>query len=390
MKQVLNDIRVLDLTQGLAGTFCAMNLGDCGAEVIKVELPGGDPDRSRGPMKNGVSAFFAGANRNKKSLCLDYTRDEGRVRLLQLAAQCDVVVTSGSGVLDYRTAREANPGVIYASVTGFGENGPLKDRLADDLVVTAMSGMIDRTGRRGEAPMMPGVDFGCTYGGVALLSGIVMALYHKLCTGEGTRLEVSLLDCVFYMLELFVMNYSLDGKIAPKNGNQDSEVAPLGTFAAQDGYAAIAISSEGQWKKFCALMGADHLAEDSRFADNASRLKNLEALIPEIGKITGQWKKDELAAQMGANKLAAGPLKSVAEVIHDPQVRATEMIVDGTDPVFGELYRVGNPIKMSKTPMEVTAAPAPALGQHTRELLTRLGLPENEVDGLKRQGIIGN
>ena len=163
-----------------------------------------------------------------------------------------VVVTNGADVLDYETAKGLNPGVIYASITGFGEQGPLKDHQADDLIITAMSGMMDRTGRRSEPPMMPGVDFGGSYSGVALLSGIVMALFNKLTTGEGAKIEVSVLDCIFYMLELFVMNYSIDGKIVPKNGNQDTEVAPLGTFAAQDGYAAIAISSEGQWKKFCA------------------------------------------------------------------------------------------------------------------------------------------
>ena len=388
MEHVLSEIKVLDLTASLPGAFCTMNLGDCGAQVVKVELPGGDPNRTRGPLKNGASAFFAGLNRNKKSLCLDYTKPEGRDLLLKLVASCDVVVTDDPSVLDYGAAKAANPGVIYAAITGFGESGPLKDHLADDLILTAMSGMMDRTGRRGEPPMMPGVNFGGTYSGLALLSGIVMALFHKLTSGEGTKIEVSVLDCIFYMLELFVMNYSIDGRIVPKNGNQDTEVAPLGTFAAQDGYAAVAISSEGQWKKFCALVGADQLVDDPRFADNASRLANLEELIPEIGKITGAWKKDELVAAMGASKLAGGALKSVEEMVHDPQIRAAEMIVAGQDPVLGPLYRVGTPMKLGATPLDVTAMPAPALGQHTEEILRAVGVSGPKIAELTQTGVI--
>ena len=388
MEKVLSDIKVLDLTCGLPGAICTMNLGDCGAEVIKVELPAGDPARTRGPLKNGASALFAGLNRNKKGLCLDYNTPQGAELLHKLAATCDVVVTNGADVLDYETAKGLNPGVIYASITGFGEQGPLKDHQADDLIITAMSGMMDRTGRRSEPPMMPGVDFGGSYSSVALLSGIVMALFNKLTTGEGAKIEVSVLDCIFYMLELFVMNYSIDGKIVPKNGNQDTEVAPLGTFAAQDGYAAIAISSEGQWKKFCALVGAKQLGDDPRFADNATRLAHLDELIEEMGKITGAWKKDELVAAMGGNKLAGGALKSVSEIIDDPQIRAAEMIVDGQDPVLGSLYRVGTPMKLGGTPLDVTAMPAPGLGEHTDEILSALGLSGTEVDGLKAVGIV--
>ncbi|MCI2056808.1 MAG: CoA transferase [Oscillibacter sp.] len=380
MNAILNGIRVLDLTEGLAGAYCTMNLGDYGAEVIKIESPAGDCSRARGPMKNGFSAFFAGVNRNKKSVCIDYTTSEGRATVLKMAAKCDILVENFAPGrlaelgLDYAAVKAVNPGIIYASITGYGQTGPLKDHPVDDLVITAMSGMMDRTGRRGEDPMMPGVDFGCTYSGVAALSGIAMALYNKAVTGEGTRLEVSMLDCIFYMLELFVMDYSINGTVTPKNGNQDTEVAPLGTFSAKDGHVAIAISSEGQWKKFCGLVGAEQLADDPRFADNAARIAHLDELIVEMGKITGQWKKDELVTLLGENKLAGGALKSVAELIDDPQARATDMIVETTHPVMGDLYLVGSPMKLSKTPVNVTALPAPSLGQHTEEVLKELGL----------------
>lgn len=380
MEGILNGIRVLDLTEGLAGAYCTMNLGDYGAEVIKAELPAGDCARNRGPMKNGVSAVFAGVNRNKKSVCVDYTTADGKAQLLKMAEKCDILVESFAPGrmralgLDYETVKAVNPGIIYASLTGYGQTGPLRDHPVDDLVVTAMSGMMDRTGRRGEPPMMPGVDVGCIYSGVALLSGIAMALYSRLHTGEGTKMEVSMLDSVFYMLELFVMNYSIDGAIVPKNGNQDTEVAPLGTFAAKDGYAAVAVSSEGQWKKFCGLVGAEHLADDPRFADNAARIKNLDALVQEIGAITGQWKKDELVTLLCENKLAGGALKTISELVDDPQARATEMIVRTAHPQAGELYMVGNPMKLGETPVDITAAPAPMLGQHTEEVLKELGL----------------
>lgn len=380
MEGILNGIRVLDLTEGLAGAYCTMNLGDFGAEVIKVELPAGDRARSRGPMKQGVSAVFAGVNRNKKSVCLDYTTAEGRTALLKMAEQCDIFVeNSAPGAcaalgLGYGDVKAVNPGVIYASLTGYGTTGPLRDHPVDDLVVTAMSGLMDRTGRRGEPPMMPGVDVGCIYSGVTLLSGIAMALYHRLSSGEGAQIEVSMLDSVFYMLELFVMNYSVDGSIVPKNGNQDTEVAPLGTFAAKDGLAAIAVSSEGQWKKFCALTGADRLADDPRFADNAARIRNLEALTEELGQITGRLGKQELAALLCENKLAGGALQSVAELTENPQALATEMIVRTAHPQAGELFMVGSPMKLGLTPVDIFAAPAPALGQHTEEVLQELGV----------------
>lgn len=388
MEKVLGSIKVLDLTEGLPGAFCSMNLGDCGAQVIKVEPPEGDPGRRRGPLKDGASAFFAGFYRNKKSVCLDAARPEGRELLLKLASECDVILTNGPDLLDYETVKRINPTGIYASITGFGAGGPLAEYLVDNLILTAMSGMMDRTGSRGAPPMMPGVDFGGAYSGVALLSGVVMALFNRLNTGEGAMVELSVLDCIFYMLELFVINYSIDGAIVPKNGNQDTEVAPLGTFTAQDGYAAIAISSEGQWKKFCALVGAERLAEDPRFASNEDRLRNLDVLIPEIGAITGTWKKDELAAAMGAEKLAGGALKTVAEMVDDRQVRAAEMIVEDRDPVLGQLYRVGTPMKFGATPLDVTAAPAPMLGQHTREILGELGLSQAEMEELERSEII--
>lgn len=423
--QPLKGVRILDLTT--INPFTDTEFSDYGAEVIKVERPGsGDTIRDYAPFIDGISAYHCYTDRGKKSITLNLKADAGKEILKRLVKDADILVENfkngtmekmglgfeelsqinpalvygklssygsagsqkdyiaydiavqaQSGIMDatgYKTVKELNPAAIYASITGFGESGPLKDHLADDLILTAMSGMMDRTGRRGEPPMMPGVDFGGTYSGVALLSGIAMALFHRLNTGEGVKLEVSVLDCIFYMLELFVMNYSIDGKIAHKNGNQDTEVAPLGTFAAQDGYAAIAISSEGQWKKFCALVGAEQLAEDPRFADNAARLAHLDELIPEIGKITGAWKKDELVAAMGGNKLAGGALKSVSEIIDDAQIRAAEMIVDGEDPTMGALYRVGTPMKLGATPMDVTARPAPTLGQHTEEILQSLGM----------------
>lgn len=394
MSAILEGIRVLDLTEGLAGAYCTMNLADYGAEVIKIERTSGDPARTRGPLKNGFSAFFAGVNRNKKSVCIDYNTEEGKALLLKMATQCDVLVEGfAPGTLDkmglsYAAVKAVNPGVIYASITGFGQNGPLKDHPVDDLVELAMSGMMDRTGRRGEAPMMPGVDLGGAYGSVALMSGIAMALYNKIVSGEGTKLEVSILDCLFYMLELFVMNYSMDGKIEPKNGNQDSEVAPLGTFDAKDGFIAIAISSEGQWKKFCGLVGADALVDDPRFIDNAARIAHLDELIPEMGKITAKFNKDELVTLMGENKLAAGSLKSVKELIDDEQARATEMILDAKHPVMGDMVLVGNPMKMSKTPCNVTAAPAPQLGEHSEKVLLELGVSSDDLSKLVADGVV--
>lgn len=385
MELILDGVRVLDLTSGLAGATCAMHLGDYGAEVIKIEPPTGDPSRRRGPLKNGTSALFAMVNRNKKSVCLDVTTPTGTAALLRMAKACDIVVEdfapgvlAGQG-LGYEAVKAVNPGIIYASLTGFGQTGPLCDHPADDLVAAAMSGLMDRIGKQGEAPIMPGVNFGGTYAGAALLSGVSMALYRKLTVGVGSRIEVSVLDCIFYMLELFVMNHSIDGAVAPKNGNHDSEVAPLGTFATKDGYVAIAVSSEGQWKKFCGLMGLDGLAEDPRFAQNEVRVRNLDALIAELEKATADREKDELAALLSENKLAAGALKTVTELVDDPQVLAAEMIVKAEHPALGQFYQVGSPMKLEGTPIQVLRARAPLPGEHTEAILAELGVFPEEL-----------
>ena len=385
MEQILNGVRVLDLTQGLAGGYCAMHLGDYGAEVIKIEPPTGDPLRRRAPLKNGESPLFAMVNRNKKSVCLDITTPEGSAAALRMAKDCDILLEGfapgrmdGWGLGD-QAVRAVSPGIIYASITGFGQTGPLRDHPADDLVAAAMSGLMDRIGPRGGAPMQPGVNFGGTYAGVALLSGIAMALYRRLVSGQGCRVEVSVLDCIFYLLELFVISYSIDGAVTPKNGNHDSEVAPLGTFATRDGHAAIAISSEAQWEKFCDLTGLAHLSGDPRFARNENRIQNLDALITEIEAATLLCGKDGLARLLSENKLASGPLKTVEELLRDPQALATEMIVSTRHPTLGDFYQIGSPMKLSETPVQVLRAPAPPLGEHTDEVLSALGFTAHEI-----------
>lgn len=236
--------------------------------------------------------------------------------------------------------------------------------------------------------MRPGVELGGSWAGLNLLSGIAMALFQREGTGEGSRVEVAVLDSLFYLLELFVIEQSVRGSVTPKNGNQDTEVAPLGAFRTADGYAAVAVSSEGQWKKFCGLMGLSHLAEDERFADNERRIKNLDALIPEIETATSTRKKAELERLLCENKLAAGAVKSMAELFEDPQARASEMILDAVHPVLGKHHMVGSPIKMSATPARPLERPAPLPGEHAEEIFEEYGIDPARVAELRADGIV--
>lgn len=236
--------------------------------------------------------------------------------------------------------------------------------------------------------MRPGVELGGSWAGLNLLTGVSMALFHRQETGEGCALEVSVLDSLFYLLELYVIEHAIRGSITPKNGNQDTEVAPLGTFRARDGYVAVAVSSEGQWVKFCELMGLDSLAEDPRFADNERRVANLEQLIPELERATAVMDKREIETLLCENKLAAGAVTPLAELMEDPQARASEMILDAVHPALGPCHLVGSPIKMSAAPACLPGRPAPLPGEHTGEILAEYGLTEERIAVLRANGVI--
>lgn len=395
MKKPLEGIKVLDFTQALAGPFCAMYMADFGAEVIKIERsPDGDQSRGWGPFKNGFSAYYALFNRNKKSLALDLSMQEAKKIIMELVKDCDVVLENFKvGALDrlgigYEEMKKVNPQIIYASISGFGMNGPLKDFPSYDVTATARSGLLDRTGERGGSPIKPGFALGDNWSGLNLLSGVMMALLRKQTTGEGCRLDVAMLDAVFGMLEQPLLEYTEKGTITPKNGNHDNDVAPLGIFKTKDGYVAIACSSEKQWQTCCELLELSHLKDDPRFMDNANRVKNLTVLISEIEKVTQTKGKIEIEKLLSANRLACGAVKTIKELVtQDEQIKATEMTVEIEHPFLGKVHAMGLPMKFSKTPGSVNMRPAPAVGQDAVEVLTEIGYKPEEIEALKAKGV---
>ncbi len=396
MNKPLQGIKVLDFTQALAGSFCAMYMADFGAEVIKVErCPSGDQAREWGPFHNGFSGYFALFNRNKKSIAVDMSAPEGKKIILDLAKECDVVLENFKiGTLDrlglgYDDLRAVNPKIIYGSISGFGMEGPLKDYPCYDVIAAARSGLSDRTGERGGPPIKPGFSLGDNWSGLNLLFGISMALLRKEATGQGCRLDIAMLDAVFAMLEQPLLEYSEKGSITPKNGNHDNDVAPLGIFKAKDGYVAIACSSEKQWATCCTLLGIPQLIHDERFADNESRVRNLHALIPEIEKATVGKGKMEVEKLLSANRLACGAVKTIQELVeNDEQIAAREMIVSVEHPVLGTIHMMGLPMKFSKTPGDVTMRPAPAVSQDASEVLLGLEYNLETITILRSKGVI--
>lgn len=396
MKKPLDGIKVLDFTQALAGVFCAMYMGDLGADVIKVERGHvGDQSREWGPFKNGFSAYFASFNRNKRSISMDMRSAKGKKIILDLVKEADVVLENFKiGTLErlgigYEEMKAVNPGIIYGSISGFGTEGPLKDYACYDVIAGARSGLLDRTGERGGAPIKPGFSLGDNWAGVNLLFGISMALLNKQATGEGCRLDIAMLDGVFYMLELPVLEYSYKGEVTPRNGNFDTEIAPSGLYETVDGYVAISCSTEKQWKLFCDLMGCPDLKEKPEFATNDDRMKNIDLLNSKISEITATKGKLEIETILSENKIASGAVKTIEELMHhDEQIKAREMVVEVDHPVMGKMHTMGMPMKFSKTPGDVTMRPAPSVGEHTFSILQELGYSEDEIESLKHEDVV--
>lgn len=394
MDGLLKDLRVLDLTQGISGAYCTMNLGDYGAEVVKIEPVSGDSTRTLGNPVGDTSPLYVQFNRNKKSLAVNLETAEGQAVLAKLVDSADILVENLTEKqkkdwnLNYETLKVRNKNLIHASLSGYGANSPMSGLPEDNLVLTAFSGLMDRTGKRGTPPMKPGVDLAGMYTGITLMSGVAMALFQRLNSGEGSYFTVSTLDSMFYMLELYVMNHSIDGKIVEKNGNQDTEIAPLGVFEAADGFVAIATSSDSQWESFCDIAKAPQLKENPKFTENQGRMDNLEELIAAINGVTSQWKSQDLVDALCENKLSASVVKSIGQLTQDPQVQATEMLLEANHPQLGKHLMVGSPMKLGLTPTNPTANPAPSLGQHTQEVLLSLGYPEGDITNLVSQGVL--
>ncbi|HHY39599.1 MAG TPA: CoA transferase [Clostridia bacterium] len=377
-KGALAGVTVIDLTRYLSGPFCTMILGDLGAEVVKIEQPGkGDDARAIGPFVNGESMYFVSVNRNKKSVELDLHSPEGRQVLKDLCRSADVLVesfrpgTMEKWGLDYETLKSENPRLIYASLTGFGQTGPMREAPAYDIVVQAMSGIMSITGQEGGPPTRVGASIGDLIPGLFLTIGIVSALYEREYSGLGQRLDIAMLDCLVTILENAIARYMSTGVAPGPIGNRHPSIAPFDTFQAKDGYLIIAAANDSLFARLCTAIGTDELMQDERFRDNPSRSKNQSDLKNLLEQVLGQKPVSHWINVLMSAGVPCAPVLSIPEVVKHPQVLARGMVLELIQPLAGKVKVSGSPIKLSRTPPKVQKR-APLLGEHTGEVLQRL------------------
>ncbi len=397
MSKPLENITVLDLSRVLAGPFATMMLADMGAEVIKVEEPtAGDDTRRWGPpFLEGESAYYLSVNRNKKSLTINFKQPEGVAAVQRLAQTADVLVenfrpgTLKRLGLDYEELHRQNPRLVYCSISGFGQTGPDCHRPGYDLVIQGEGGVMSLTGFPEGPPTKVGISFADMVAGLYAVQGILLALRVAERTGTGQHVDVSLLDCQVALLTFQAQSYFISGVNPTRIGNDHPMITPYETFPTADGFLNIAVGNESQWQRFCAGIGRDDLAGDVRFASVRLRVEHRHQLKPLLVSALRQRTTREWLAILAKAEIVCGPVKTVEEVLRDPQVVARAMIAQFDHPRIGRTNVCGIPIKLSETPGEVRSAP-PLLGEHSEEVLVReLGMSREEISRLRQLGTIG-
>ena len=391
----LNGIRVLDLTRVLAGPYCTMFLGDLGAEVVKVEQPGvGDDTRGWGPpFAGGESAYFLSVNRNKKSITIDLKSKVGAALIRRLAERADVLIENfRPGAMDRlglgeKELRATNPKLIYASLSGFGADGPMSDAPGYDLIVQAWGGLMSITGMPDGEPTKVGVAIIDLVAGLMLGNAVAAALFAREKLGVGQKIDTSLLEAEVASLINVGSNYLLDGKIPGRWGNAHPTIVPYQSFETADGFLVLGVASEGIWRRFCQAIGKAELADDARFAKNASRVDNRAALIAILVEVFRGRDTDAWLRLLNQAEVPCAPVQTIDQVFNAPQVRHREMLVEVEHPSAGAVPMAGIPVKFSATPASIRLPP-PLLGQHTEQVLASwLGMGDKEIAELKRKSV---
>ncbi len=394
LSKPLEDLLVIDLTRVLAGPFCTMLLCDMGAFVIKIEMPEkGDDSRYFNPVIGNESAYFMSINRGKKSITLNLKNKKGKELFLKLVEKADILVENfRPGVMDrldlsFEKLSKINPALIYASSTGFGQTGPKSKKAAYDLIIQGLSGMMSITGPDENAPTKVGSSIADIFSGTFTCIGILAALQNREKTGLGQMVDVAMLDSMISVLENAIVRYSATGSIPRPIGNRHPSIAPFASFETSNGMINIAIGNNTLWEKFCNIIDKPELINDERFHSNPLRVKNIEALTELITEQLKQKTSEEWLEIFETNNIPSGKINNVEEMMNDPQVIAREMLVDVIQK-SGPVKMPGVPIKLSRTPAEISG-PAPELGEHNEEIFsTFLDLNKDEINKLKDENII--
>ena len=391
----LSGVRVVDLTRILSGPFCAMILGDLGAEVTKIETPGrGDPVRGHGHVRDGLSWYFAGFNRNKRSVALDLRTPEGRGVLERLLAEADILTENfRPGVLDEMglTAERLagiNPDLIVASVNGYGSTGPYADRPAFDFIAQAMSGYMSTNGTADTGPLRTAPPLTDLIAGLYAALGAVAALRGREAGGPAQRVEASMVMSILSMMAYLSSEALATGRDPAKTGNDHPIAAPYGLFRARDGDIAVAPSTDVFVARFLGEIGLSHLLDDPRFRDNAARVENRAELNRRVDAALAHETQAHWIERLNRAGVPCGKVQGVAEALADPQVAAQEMVLDVPHPGHGTVRMTGFPLKFSDTPLTVRRV-TPDLGAQTDEVLGEAGLSPHEIAALRARGIVG-
>jgi len=408
----LTGVRVLDLSRVLAGPWCTQTLADLGADVIKVERPtspthpGGDDTRGWGPpflpdregRDTSDAAYFLGANRNKRSVTIDIAQPQGQALVLAMIEQSDVLVENfkvgdlARYGLDAQTLCQRFPRLVYCSITGYGQTGPYSERAGYDYAMQGLGGLMSVTGERddlpGGGPQKVGVAVADLFTGMYASVAILAALRHRDLSGNGQAIDMALLDTQVAMLANLGANYLVTKKAPGRVGNAHQNIVPYQVFEVADGHLILAVGNDSQFERLCAVAGCAELAQDTRFARNAARVRHRDTLVPMLAQHLRKRRRDEWMALLDGAKVPCGPINNLDDVFSDPQVLARGMRQAVPHPHNDQLELVASPMKLSVTPPTVRQAP-PLLGQHTDEVLQALGFDAAARAELRAAGVIG-